>query len=380
MRILVIMPEQLPVPPILGGSVESCTHNTFRRMARTDTITLLSRRHHRLSVRNTYLNGRYTIVRVPGGNRHAYIRAVLRAMRNHSFDIIQIENRPTFVPLVRKLFPRTPIVLSLHSLTFMSALTRQKAHGILRQVQAVTSVVHFVSRTMKKRYPSFAHKFHTCILGVDTRKFRPRSAAYRRQLRKKWRVSGSFNVLFVGRIVRRKGLHTLVQAVAQVKRRYPNTRLIAVGSSWPGVSRQTSYMRSVRSLSKKLGVPVRFTGYIPPDRVHRAFQLADVFVCPTQYREGFATVNSEAMASGIPVIASDRGGIREVVQHGHSGLLIRSYKSPDAFARAILLLKQSTDLARRLAANGRRRVKARFSWTSTASRYKRVYRQIRARG
>ncbi|MCK9909254.1 glycosyltransferase family 4 protein, partial [Microbacteriaceae bacterium K1510] len=158
---------------------------------------------------------------------------------------------------------------------------------------------------------------------------------------------------------------TLVEAAAVLKKRYPRIRIVAVGASWPGVGRQTPYMRKVRLLSQRLQVPIRFTGYVPPARIHDMYHLGDVFVCPTQFREGFATVNSEAMASGIPVVASNRGGIREVVQHGKSGLLVNAHASPAAFARAIREIKASPALAQRLANGGRQRIVSQFSWHST---------------
>lgn len=376
MKILVVMPEQLPVPPILGGSVESCAHHVFRRMARSASVRLISRAHPKLPRISTMQDGRYTIVRLPYGNRGTYLRAAVREAAGGSYDVIQIENRPTFVASFRKAFPRTPLVLSLHSLTFMSRLTKKQAYDVLRQVDGVVTVVSFLADTMKKRYPKYAHKFHSAILGVDTDQFRPRDEAVRRRLRRKWKVDGTYNVLFVGRIVPKKGLHTLVRAVAKVKRSHPRTWLVAVGASWPGKRRETAYMRKVRLLSKRLRVPIRFTGYIPPARVHQAYQLGDVFVCPTQYREGFATVNSEAMASGLPVIASNRGGIREVIQGGHTGLLVSSYKSPRAFATAILRVRRSPELASRLANAGRKAVAENLSWDSTVGSLRRLYQTL----
>ncbi len=377
MRILVIAPEQLPIPPITGGSVETVIYNIFRRMASQDSVTIISRAHPRLPRTSTF--GRLKIVRISGGSRLAYIRAALKRVRGQTFDVIQIENRPRFVPIVRAAFPRTPIVLSLHSLTFMSQLTRSRANAILAKVNGVVSVGSFVSQTMRKRYPKFAYKFNTAMLGVDTTKFRPRSYAYKLALRKKWGVHKRYNVLFIGRIVPMKGLHTLVRAVSILKRRHPSMGIVAVGASWPGVRKETAYMRKVRLLSKKLHVPIRFTGYLPPSQVHKMYHLGDVFVCPTQYREGFAMVNSEAMASGIPVIASKRGGICQVVSHGSSGLLVGNYLSPRAFAHAIGRVKTQPDLARRLASRGRKRVKARFGWYSTVSKLRGQYRAIKSR-
>jgi spore coat protein SA len=374
---LVIAPEQLPIPPITGGSVETCIYNIFRRMSKQDSVTIVSRAHPRLP--RASFAGRLKIIRIPGRGRSSYIHAAMKQVRGQSFDVIQIENRPTFVPIVRRAFPRTPIVLSLHSLTFMSYLSRARANAILSQVNGVTSVVSFVSRTMRKRYPRHAHKFKSAILGVDTAKFRPRTLPYKQAIRKKWGVHNRYNLLFVGRIVPRKGLHTLVRAAAILRRRSPRIGIVAVGASWPGVRRETAYMRKVRLLSRRAKVPIRFTGYLPPSQIHKMYHLGDVFVCPTQFREGFATVNSEAMASGIPVIASKRGGIPEVVVHGKSGLLVQNYRSPLAFAKAIARVKSSPLLARRLAYGGRKRVKARFSWFSTVSRLRRHYRSIAGR-
>lgn len=375
MKVLVIMPEQLPIPPIKGGSVETCTHNIFRRMARTDSIKLISCAHPKLPKKSTLNRGRYEIVRVPYAyKKNKYIRAALRKVKGEHFDIIQVENRPTFIPFVRKAFPRSTIVLSLHSLTFMSKLSKRRAYSVLKQVDGVTTVVDFLKKTMKKKYPRYAHKFRTAILGVDSRKFRPRSQAFKTKLRKKWKASGTFNVLFVGRIVPKKGLHTLVKAVALVKKTYPRTRLVAVGASWPGVKKETDYMRKVRLLSKRLGVKIRFTGYIPPSRVNLMYHLGDVFVCPTQYKEGFCTVNSEAMASGIPVIASNRGGIREVIKHGQSGILISAYQNPAAFAKFIKRIKASPAFAKKLKKGGLSSVKRNLSWNRTVRTLRKHYK------
>jgi len=377
LRILVIAPEQLPIPPITGGSVETAMYNIFRRMANQDSVTIVSRAHPRLPPASH--TGKLTILRIPRRSRTSYLHAAIQKVRGKRFDLIQIENRPTFVPAVRRAFPRTPIVLSLHSLTFMSQLSRQRANAILSQVNGITSVVSFVSQTMRKQYPRHARKFSTAILGVDTGKFRPRTLAYKRRVRRAWGIHKRYNVLFAGRMVPKKGLHTLVRAVALLRRRWPRMGIVAVGSSWPGVKKETPYMRHVRLLARRLNVPIRFTGYHPPSRMPQMYHLGDVFVCPTQYREGFATVNSEAMASGIPVIASKRGGISEVVQHGKSGLLVRQCRSPRAFADAIARVKTSPGLARRLAQGGRKRVIARFSWNKTVSRLRRKYSMIKRR-
>jgi len=374
MKILVIAPEQLPIPPIKGGSVESCVYQIFSRMAEKHQVTIISRANPSLPRLSKI--GNLTIIRISTGEPVSYLNAGLLAVQNENFDIIQIENRPTFVSNVRMLYPRTPIILSLHSLTFMSRLSDNDANYILKQVNGVTSVVSFITNTMKKRFSQHASKFHTAILGVDVNKFSPYSNIQKQQLRRKWKLDKTFNVLFIGRIVPKKGLHTLVKAVSILRKKYPNIKIVAVGSSWPGVKKQTPYMKKVRSLAAKNKIPIVFTGYIPPAKVNEMYHLGDVFVCPTQYQEGFATVNSEAMASEIPVIASNRGGINEVITHHKTGLLVNEYKNPKAYANAIEKLIKKPTLSRQIASNGRKHVKAKLSWNHTVNSLLTHYKSI----
>lgn len=297
-------------------------------------------------------------------------------MRKHKFDVIQVDNRPTFLPAIRKAFPKTPIVLSLHSLHFLSLLSKKRGNEILRHADGITCVASSLVNTFQAKYPQHASKFKTILLGVDTVKFQPKSDAYKLKIREKYGLSNTYNLLFVGRMIPKKGLHTLVEAAAILRKQNKKVTIVAVGASWPGVKRVTPYMKRVRTLAKKLGVPIKFTGYIPPKRVHEVYHLANVFVCPTLFKEGFACVNSEAMASGIPLVASARGGILEVVEHGRSGLLVKDYKQPKAFADAISSIMNSPDLAKSLREEGRSRAVSRFGWDGAVRELRAYYQGL----
>lgn len=374
MKILVIAPDKLPLPPIKGGSVETVMNNIVTRMAGSVNVTVISCKHPGLPTIHHASNGKLKFVRFPYVNGESYIKAAMRKMRKQRFDLVQIDNRPTFLPAIRQAFPRTPIILSLHSLHFLSRLSLRRGNEVLRHANGVTCVSSSVANTFKARFPGHAWKFKPITLGVDTVKFQPRSKTYKYNLRKRYGLAHTYNLLFVGRIIPKKGLHTLVKAAALLRKRHKNIAVIAVGSSWPGVTRETAYMRRVKRFARRWGVPIIFTGYIPPSRIHEMYHMADVFVCPTRYKEGFACVNSEAMASGIPVVASGRGGILEVIQQGKSGILVKRYTSANAFAKAISRIKTRPGLAKRLAVNGRARAVSRFSWNSTVRNLKSYYR------
>ncbi len=375
MKILVITPGNLPVPPIKGGSVETVIDQVFSRLAKTNQITLIS---CEVNVKNP-IDTNYITIRVPYKNAKDYLDNSLNKIDHQQYDIIQIENRPEYIPTVRETFINTPILLSLHSLTFMEKLPSLQADSILSKTDGVITVSHFVTQTMKKRYPHHANKFKTIHLGVDSEKFSPISRKGKQKIRKKRKLidkSDYYNILFIGRIVPKKGLHTLIHSAALIKKKYPKINIIAVGSSWPGKKKETKYMRQVKKLSSRLKVPIYFTGYIPPHLINKMYHLGDVFINPTQFNEGLGMVNMEAMTSGIPVIASNRGGIKELIQHKKTGLLVSDYKNPNAFAKQIKYLIEHPKLVKNITKNARVMMQNNFTWDQTVLSLADYYNEI----
>lgn len=121
-------------------------------------------------------------------------------------------------------------------------------------------------------------------------------------------------------------------------------------------------------------MPLKLIGKIPPSRIHLAYRLGDCLVCPTQFQEAFGLVIIEAMASGIPVIASRRGGIPEII-NGSNGILVKRYKQPSAYAIAIEKLIGSATLTQTLTIMGRETVVNKFSWDYAADRFDQLYRR-----
>jgi glycosyltransferase involved in cell wall biosynthesis len=100
---------------------------------------------------------------------------------------------------------------------------------------------------------------------------------------------------------------------------------------------------------------------------------SDVFVLPSRH-EGLSTALLEAMAMGVPVVATRVGGNPELVEHGETGLLVDP--DPEQLARAIALLLEDRGLAKRLAESAARVVRERYSWPVVYRRYLEVYRSV----
>jgi len=178
-------------------------------------------------------------------------------------------------------------------------------------------------------------------------------------------------ILYVGRFDRRKGLETLVAAMAQV----PQGHLLIVGGSDPQRS-DGAERRRIEGLVQTygLGDRVTFVGQVPHEELITYYSAADMCVVPSYY-EPFGLVAIEAMACGTPVIASAVGGLQFTVIPEETGLLVPPEDST-ALAAAIQRLIDQPEWARTLGANGRERVIAQFDWQAIALQMGELYRQL----
>jgi glycosyltransferase involved in cell wall biosynthesis len=175
-------------------------------------------------------------------------------------------------------------------------------------------------------------------------------------------------VLFVGRLqARQKGLGTLIDAFARLPPGL-RARLRLVGDDWGG-------LHPLLARARELGVLDRLvaTGPLPRSEVLRELASADLLVLPSLF-EPFGIVLLEAMASGLPIVATRAGGIPEVVTDRESALLVPA-QAPAELAGAMEAILDDPELARRLVTEGRRRVE-RFSWPRLLPQYVSLFREL----
>ncbi|TYL38883.1 glycosyltransferase family 1 protein [Natronococcus pandeyae] len=171
------------------------------------------------------------------------------------------------------------------------------------------------------------------------------------------------------RMVDVKNLSTLIRAYGILAKRVPETRLTLVGD---GPER-----RRLEALVAKFGLNdrVEFTGHVPREDVYQILDASDVFVVPS-LMESFCVAAVEAMAFGVPVVASDIEVLREVVSGGGT---FADPERPDQFARRIEELLTDEVKYRGLAETGRARARTTFALDRTADEYYRLYEQVTAR-
>ena len=180
---------------------------------------------------------------------------------------------------------------------------------------------------------------------------------------------------FVGRIVREKGVMEFVRAAVAVRRLHPKAKFVMVGA--PLESDRDDCWTHVRELAEELGIAeaLCMTGYRKDVPV--LLSLFDVFVLPS-YREGMPRALLEAMASGIPVVASDIRGCREEVEEGITGVLVPP-RDHERLGESISMLLNSSERARRMGEAARERVAERFDERRIVSHQTRLLEELAGR-
>jgi phosphatidylinositol alpha-mannosyltransferase len=201
--------------------------------------------------------------------------------------------------------------------------------------------------------------------GIDGARFRPNLPPLPELC-----VEGVATILFVGRMEQRKGLPILLAAYAQLRRRQAGCRLLVVGDG----PMRWAYERQCEAN----GVPdVTFLGHLPGDVLPRVYAGSDIFCSPATGRESFGIVLLEAMASGLPVVASAIPGFSQVVEAGGDGLLVPPGK-PEGFTRALETLLADPGLRRTMARRGIEKAR-RYDWRVVVDGILDVYETARER-
>jgi len=201
--------------------------------------------------------------------------------------------------------------------------------------------------------------------GVNTTNFQLKNRSYRRE---DYASPNEQIVLYVGRLVREKGVQVLIDAIPHVLRYHPNSKFVIAGRG--------PYEKNLRNQAAAAGVANRiyFTGYINDDLRNTLYSWASVAVIPSLY-EPFGIVALEAMAAQAPVVVSDTGGLGEIVRHGMDGLKAYPGNSQSLADMIIWILndrKQGENMKRKAFM----KVQGEYNWLEIARRTREVYREI----
>jgi glycosyltransferase involved in cell wall biosynthesis len=303
-------------------------------------------------------------------------RAAARLAKTGGFDVVHAfwpipqgvlglaAKRASGLPLVSTFFG-VELTWMEKQFPFLAPLLRR----IVRGSDAVTAISTYTAGRLEKQVPGVRPAIIPFGAAVDAPPAPP-----------PWTYDGTrpFELLFVGRLVERKGVHLLLDALATL----PPERRVVLRVVGDGPDRAKLEERAQRL---GLGERAAFHGFVSKNELQARLAGCDAFVLPAVIdakgdTEGLGVVLIEAMSYARPAIASAAGGIVDIVRDGRNGWLVPPGDAP-ALAAAITAAMDDPARARQLGLNGRADVEANFAWDVIADRLAGVYRAVaRARG
>jgi starch synthase len=277
-----------------------------------------------------------------------------------------------------------PHVLTAHSLEPLRPWKAEQLGGgyelsswcertAMLSASAVIAVSRGMAADIRVSYPEVpAERLHVIHNGIDAQQYSPDLG---RDVLDRYGIDPARpSVVFVGRVTRQKGLPVLLRAADWIE---PAAQLVLCAGQADTAELQAEVTGLVDRLRATRSGVIWLPGMLAKPEVIQILSHATVFVCPSEY-EPLGIVNLEAMACGSAVVASDVGGIPEVVADGETGLLVRAGDEA-AFARAINALIRDPVRAALFGTRGRQRAVVEFSWDRIAAQTAELYADVARR-
>ena len=295
------------------------------------------------------------LYRLPWPLQRVWYLRILSALlaQIQSGDIIYVHNRPACAAALATVMERGRFRVYLH---MHNSMLLQANRG---QIQALKRVpIVYCSRFLQQEAErTIAQRFESSYVvynGADEHIFQPAEL----------RHADATTVIFTGRLVPYKGVHVLLEAMRLLLKSGTAIRCAVVGGSGFGRSRKTQY---VRKLEHMVPENCSMLGYRCGAALAEVLKHASIFCCPSIWNDPFPLAPIEAMAAGLPVVASNVGGLPETLAHG-GGVLVPP-NDPERLAEALYALATDDQLCKRLARAARQAFEQHFRWSHVRTQY-----------
>ncbi len=397
-KVAIIAPNTLPVPPIRGGGVQKVIAETaplykeFKPYIFSnseyglDNLPLVETagniEHRRISKsrwEELMMRIRFFSTR----NYFPYVYLISQQIKEIKPDLIHICNRPWFIPILRKyLGPDVKIILH-HFNNYFSEMPAWAARKFLDRIDGFIACSKFtLDLEILKRFPALGKMSFVVSNGVDTGKFDPANIrpATVQALRKKYGIKNDdIVILYVGRLSEGKGALPLLEAVKKLILRdgIRNLKLLIVGSSfYGGSSSQTPFIRKLYSVSGDIKDNIVFTGFIDSSNIMDIFALGSIVAVPSIVHDASPVVCYEGSSMKLPIVATRRGGIPEIVEDGSTGLLYDNPMDTEKLAEKLHYFIKNPQERRAFGERGRAFMEKNYTWKIVAGKLEKVYNLI----
>lgn len=278
-----------------------------------------------------------------------FFHKAFRRMSENHYDTILIENRPGFaLKLSRDLNSRVEI--HLHN-DFLNANT-PSGKDIYKRVDRIICISEYIRGRVRSVYNA-DNKCMTVHNGIDLATFRqPKIKVHREDYGLK---TEDFVLVFSGRVIPEKGIREVILAMNELKKQKDIKLLIVGGSFYGNEGRKSPFTKELIKLSWDVRSQIIFTGFRPYEEIPALLSLADVAVLPSVWDEPLGLTHIEAMAVGLPIITTNKGGIPETVTPDCAVMLDVDEFLPQRIADTVLDLKEHPEKRQVMKEMGRQR-------------------------
>ena len=341
--IIIITNGTLPVPVVKGGAVENLVQTFLDVNEATSefklfvfTVAHTKAKELAKSYKNTkfiFIESETILYKIGRAIRFIINRLMSHTVSNQFIyevlkykkifieaDMVLVENNPGFSNYFRKITDK-PIGLHLHN-DYLNVDTKILSRKILSNLNFVIGVSNYIKNRVSEIAPVHC-KVEFVYNGINLNKFGSEdSAIHKKTLKEKYGIKeGEIVILFAGRLQETKGIKLLIEAYIDVTKIH-NTKLLIVGSSGFGGSKKSNFIKHLEELSSTVENKIIFTGYIEYSEINNIYNLADFAIVPSLCEEGLPLTSIEALASGLPVIITDAGGLPETINE-KCGIVIK---------------------------------------------------------
>lgn len=373
MRICMIVGE---FPPFCGGIGNYVYNLSKALLKRGYEVTVITRGSSHKNIVYTNFEGidlwkiRFFPVYPYHVKFHGYFLNKVLLEHSDKFDVLHLHN-----PLVPSPTTSLPVIVTEHgtvqgdisnsSFSDISALALKifakkfikQDYDVLNNADVITAVSYSCLREIK-HFVGKKKPMYVIGNGVDTNYFKPNENIERERS----------VILYTGRLDSRKGVVDLITSAKYVCKYYPEAKFILTGKG----PNEGHIRRQISNLN--LSGNVTLAGFVSREELLQLYQSCTMYVLPSYY-EGLPTTLLEAMACGLPSIATDVDGSSEVISHGKNGLLVPP-KCPKALSEGIQELLENKPKREDIGSCGREHVRNNYDWSKIADNAATIYNSI----